>query len=231
MRKQVHHHTPKQLDVVRWTASLGAITAEALALRLGVSSASARGRLSVLQRRGLLSRHKLFVEAPALFTVTRAGLRASEAHGIKRCELSAGGAHHLAVCAMVAAGLELCYPDHRLVGERELRRDERDLGRPLASAAVGWAETGASGVHYPDLVLWPSDAHSLPVAVEVELTIKSPRRLAGICRAWARCRWVAGVLYLVDDPVRPPLERAIEHARASEQVVVVPLNALPQPTD
>jgi hypothetical protein len=226
MRKQVHPPTPEQLDIIRWTASLGAITAEALALRLGISLASARGRLSVAQRRGLLSRKRLLVEAPALFTVTRAGLRAADTRGINPCELSAGGAHHLRVCAAAAAALERCYPDHRLIGERELRRDEHDLGRPLARAALGWTGAGASRSHYPDLVLWPSHAGGLPVAVEVELTVKGPERLAEICRAWARCRWVAGVLYLATDPVQRPLERAIEKARAWEQVVVVPLNAL-----
>lgn len=227
MRKQVHPLTAEQLDIVRWTASLGAVTAEALALRLGVSTVSARGRLSVLQRRGLLSRQKLLVDAPALFTVTGAGLRAVDARGIKRCVPSAGGANHLTVCAVVAAALERCYPDYRLIGERELRRDERDRGRPLASAAFGWTATGAGRSHYPDLVLSPSDGDGLPVAVEVELTIKGPGRLAEICRAWARCRHVAGVLYLATDLVQRPLERAIEETRASEQVVVVPLNALP----
>jgi hypothetical protein len=229
MRK-VHPLTSEQLDIVRWTASLGAVTAEALALRLGASTASARGRLGVLERRELLSRQKLLVEAPPLFTVTPRGLRAVGARGIKRCELSPGTAHHLTVCAVVAAALERCYPDHRLVGERELRRDERELGRPLASAVLGWSQTRRQ-IHYPDLVLWPNDASALPVAVEVELTIKSSQRLAQICRAWARCREVAGVLYLATDPVKPPLERAIEQARAWEQVVVVALGALPQATN
>lgn len=216
--------TPEQIDLMYWTASLGAITAEALALRMGVTPASARGRLSAAVRRGLLTRRRLLVDAPTLYTITRAGLRACGAYGIDPCRLSAGGAHHAIVCAEVAAALELGYPDHRVVGERELRRDERDLGRPLASARLA-----ANRLHYPDLVLWPPAPGALPVAVEVELTIKAPRRLANICRAWARCPAVSGVLYLAPNHVERALERAIEKAHAHERVVVLPLAALPSP--
>jgi hypothetical protein len=226
MRKQDRLLTPEQLDIVRWTASLGAVTAEALALRLGVSLASARSRLSVAQRRGLLSRERLLAGASPLFTVTRAGLRAADVRGIGPSGVSAGGANHLMVCAVAAAALERCYPDHRLVGERELHRDERECGHSLASVVLGSAGSGASRSHHPDLVLWPGGAGGLPVAVEVELTVKASRRLEEICRAWARCRSVVGVLYLATDSVQRALERAIEEARAWEQIVVVPLDRL-----
>ena len=83
------------------------------------------------------------------------------------------------------------------MGERELRREERERGAPLASAQLGSGPDGGPLLHRPDLVLWPNtSADPLPVAVEVELTVKAPRRLLEICRAWARCRAVAGVLYL-----------------------------------
>jgi hypothetical protein len=137
---------------------------------------------------------------------------------------------HLIVCARVAAAMERCYPDHRVLGERELRRDERERGVLLASARLGAGPDGAQLLHRPDLVLWPTGADGgLPVAVEVELTIKSPRRLADICRAWARCRCVAGVLYLAAPRVEHALERALERADAGERIVVVPLDALPRP--
>ena len=61
----------------------------------------------------------------------------------------------------------------------------------------------------------------------MELTIKAPRRLVEICRAWARCRTVAGVLYLAPADVERALSRAVAEARACEEVIVVPLSALP----
>jgi hypothetical protein len=226
MSRQDHPPTPEQLDVVCWTASLGAVTAEALALRLGVTTRSAQARLGAACRRGLLTSERPLASAPALYNVTRAGLRTSGIRGIRPCRIADGSARHLIMCAEVAATLERCYPDQRLVGERELRRDERERGQPLASALLGWVGPEASRKHCPDLVLWPADTDGAPVAVEVELTVKSPRRLVEICRAWARCRTVAGVLYIAPENVQRALSRAIAEARASEQIVVVPLSSL-----
>jgi len=228
MSKQTHIPTPQQVQLVRWTASLGAVTAEAAAHRLGVSVPSARARLAVAQRCNLLARERPLAGRPALFTLTRAGQRACDARGIQVCRVSPSNANHLIACAAAAAALEHAYPDHRLVGERELRRDERDHRGPLASAQIGASHASYSHLHRPDLVLWPSaSVGGLPVAVEVELTVTAPRRLAEICRAWARCRTGAGVLYLALPTVERALSRAVVEARAREQVTVVPLLALP----
>jgi hypothetical protein len=228
MSRHDHPPTPEQIEIVRWAASLGAITAEALALRLDITPASARARLAVAQRRGLLARDRPLTGGSALFTVTRPGLRACGTRGIDPCRIAPTCAHHLTVCAGAAAVLERCYCDHRLMGERELRRDERERGRPLASAQLGSRYGWEGRLHRPDLVLWPRVPHGgLPVAVEVELTVKAPRRLVEICRAWARCRAVAGVLYLAPAVVGRALTRAIAETRASEQIAVVPLDALP----
>lgn len=219
--------TPEQEEIVRWTASLGAITAEALAHRRAVSVASARARLVAAQRAGLLSRKRPLAERPSLFSATRAGLRACGARGMQSCDIKEGTANHLIECASVAAALERCYPDHRLVGEHELRRDERENGSLLASAQLGWAQTPDKGRHRADLVLWPNAVDELPVAVEVELTVKAHKRLVEICRAWARSRTVAGVLYFAPAKVERALLRAIEEAQASERIVVLPLSSLP----
>jgi hypothetical protein len=214
--------------LLRWAASLGAVTAEALAHRQQLSLASARARLQAAVRLGLLDRTRPLTGEPALYRPTRAGLRACGMQGLATCRISATNAHHLIVCAEVAAALERCYPDHRLAGERELRREEAAQGRPLASAAMGFAGHPNGQVHRPDLVMWaPREAHGLPVAVEVELTLKAPRRLERICRAWARCREVSGVLYLCPGPVCAAVERAIERAGASERVVALTLERLP----
>ncbi len=227
MSRQNHPPTLEQIELVRWAASLGAVTAEALALRDGVSFASARARLAVARRRGLLSRDRPLAGRPALFTTTRVGLRACGARGIQACRVSPTSAHHLITCAAVAAALERCYPDHRVAGERELRRDEREHGLPLASGRLAGAHTDGSALHRPDLVLWPNARdRGLPVVVEVELTVKAPRRLVEICRAWARCRTVAGVLYIAPTKVERALSRAVAEACASELVVVLPLSSL-----
>ena len=142
--------------------------------------------------------------------------------------MSVSAAPHAIACAEAAAALERAYPDHDVTGERELRRDEREAAAPLASASLGRGPTGAPLLHRPDLVLWPrGTSEVLPVVVEVELTIKAPTRLLDICRAWARCRCVAGTLYLAAPEVQRPLTRAIERAQAGERIALVGLDALP----
>ncbi len=90
--------------------------------------------------------------------------------------------------------LERRYPGHLVSAERELLRDERAFGGRLASARMSWRSRWGDS-HRPDLVVWSVTDGAAPVAVEVELTPKAPARLVEICRAWARCRHVAGVLY------------------------------------
>lgn len=220
--------SPERVALMQWTARMGAITARALAIRQCTSEASARARLRKAERAGLLARSRPLAGQPALFTLTRSGMRSCGLRGLDPCRVSASGAGHLIVCAAVAAALERCYPDHRVLGERELRRDERELGIPLASARMGDGSHGEPLLHRPDLVLWPQEpAAGLPVAVEVELTIKAPRRLTDICRAWARCRTVAGVLYIAPAEVARALERAIARADAQTAIVVVGPEKLP----
>lgn len=219
--------SPECLATVEWTARMGAVTAEALAERMGTTVGVARARLLAAARKRLVLYRRPLTGQPALYTVTAAGARTCGVQGLDPCRVTASNARHLIECARVAATLERCYPDHRVDGERELRRDEREHGRELASARIGAGASGAPLLHRPDLILWPLSAESgLPVAVEVELTVKAPRRLADICRAWARCRCVSGVLYLASPQVEPVLARAIERAHAGDRVAVVPLAAL-----
>jgi hypothetical protein len=234
--------SPERVALLQWTARIGAVTAEALADRRGTTLASAHAQLLAAERARLLSRRRPLAEQPSLYTITRAGLQACGLLGLDPCRVSASNALHLITCAWVAGALARCYPDHRVLGERELRHDERAHGTQLASARLGTAPDGGPLLHRPDLVLWPDGprpAHGrssmpcasvlgLPVAVEVELTVKAPRRLADICRAWARCRCVAGALYLVAPEVERAVRRAIDAARAHERVVAVPLATLPR---
>ena len=175
---------------MQWTARMGAVTAEALAIRQDTTLASARGRLQAAERAGLLTRQRPLAEQPALYTADASGparVRPARAGSVPRERRQRRAPDRV---RRVAAALERCYPDHRVLGERELRRDERELGVPLASARLGVGPHGGPLLHRPDLVALARgpDADGLPVAVEVELTVKAPRRLTDICRAWARCR-------------------------------------------
>jgi hypothetical protein len=213
----------QRLALLQWTARVGAVTPDALAYLERGSLASARSRLGRLTRERMLVRRRLLVGEPSLYTITRAGLRYAELPWVEPCRVSIAGASHTLAIARAAAALQRCYPDHEVIGERELRRRERVLGRPLASTLL--ARRGESGMHRPDLVLVPPADEQLPVAVEVELTLKAPRRLVEICRAWSFSRDIAGVVYLAPAGVRRALDRAIASTGA-ERIVVLPLDSL-----
>lgn len=223
--------SPRQLELLRWVVRLGAVTDEALALREGSTRTAARSRLSAATRAGLLSRERVLAQGPALYVANSAGIRASQLRGLEPCRVSASGAAHAIACALTAAALEHAYPDHEVMGERELRLAEREARRPLASAVLGERREGGALLHRPDLVLWPrEDPGGAPVAVEVELTVKAPRRLQEICRGWGRSRCVAGTVYLASAEAIRPLARAIERAGAGERVALVPIASLPTTT-
>ena len=84
-------------------------------------------------------------------------------------------------------------------------------------------------------MVWPqdgSDAPPLPVAVEVELTIKAKAELVANVRAWARCRRVEAVIYFAETrAIEEKLLDAIERCKAERRVVVNPLREIlvPQP--
>jgi hypothetical protein len=218
---------PPRVVLLQWTVRMGAVTAEALARREQASVGSARARLRAAERDGLLSRSRPLAGRPALYTATRAGLRAAGVRGLAPFRIGPANARHAIVCAEVAAALRRVYPDHDVVGERELRFEEHERTAALASAVLGTVAVagGRPSLHRPDLVLC-SRAGALPVAVEVELTVKAPRRLRAICHAWARSRCVAGVLYVAPADVQRPLRHAIAAAAAQERITVLELAAL-----
>jgi len=218
-------HSPARLAMLQWAARLGAVTAPALAQRDGCPVASARGRLQAAQRIGLLAASRPLTGVPTLYVPTRAGLLAAGSQPEETSSITASNAAHTATCAAVAAALERLYPDQLLTGERSLRRQEREHRGALASAPLRSGIRG-SQLHRPDLVLWPADRQCQPLAVEVELTVKAPLRLLEICRAWARCRCVSGVLYVISPEVERPLGRAIDRARARDRIAVLGLDAV-----
>jgi hypothetical protein len=93
---------------------------------------------------------------------------------------------------------------------------------PGLDIRIGVDASGRALLHRPDLTLRQQSGPM--VAVEVELTVKAPRRLRAICLAWARSRAVAGVMYFVSPPVRAPLERALDAVRAADRIAVVELS-------
>jgi hypothetical protein len=244
----------RQAELIAWTAGYGAVTTEALAEREQVSATVANGRLDEAVQRGLLKRESVLVGYTALYTVTSAGrnLARKYAHageyvypkGLRTPAVSIKEVRHMIACAGVRAAMERRYPDHRVSGELELCRDEREQKRRLATVEI--RGIGRRRSHSPDMVIWPPATPDvpatpevpatpdtmLPVALEVELTIKAKAELIANCRAWARCRYVEAVIYFAETrSIEEKLLDAIEECRGEERIVVNPLREIlnPQP--
>jgi len=229
----------QQARTIAWATALGAITAEALAERDDLSTDVASEQLDEIVGLELLERHSVLVGYPDLYTATIAGRRVARKHaeaggytypeGLRTARVTIKEARHTIACASVAAALERRYPDYRVIGERELHRDEREQKRRLASVDV--RRHGETRSHFPDVVLWPPgepDAPPpLPVAVEVELTMKSKEELVAICRAWARARHIEAALYFAETvKVEERLLDTIEELKADDMIVVNPLSEI-----
>jgi hypothetical protein len=227
--------------MLAWVNLLGAITPEALAVRDGLSAAVARDRLDEAVELGFLDRHSVLVGYSEIYATTGAGRRLARRHadaggysypeGVRASRVTIKETRHTIACASVVAALERRYPDHRIIAERELHREERLHGRRLASVDV--RRRGAMQSHYPDVVIWPpappGERPPPPIAVEVELTVKWKEDLATICRGWARGHHLGGVVYYAETPkIEEKLLEAIEAVQAQEMIVVNPLSEIVQ---
>jgi hypothetical protein len=108
---------------------------------------------------------------------------------------------------------------------------EEPAGSQAPAASSGADTSGESDA--PDTSdVDTSDAPPLPVAVEVELTIKAKAELVANVRAWARCRRVEAVIYFAETrAIEQKLLDAIDQCKAERRVVVNPLREIldPQP--
>jgi hypothetical protein len=217
-----------QPAILDWIARIGAAAAADVAARFELSPAQARARLQAAQRAGTLEAVRLLHGQAALHVATPAGLRAAGLAELRPCRVSPAGFAHLREVARTAVALERAFPELAVVGERELRRWESDSARPIASADVGRGPDGLPARHRPDLVLWPAAQVGQPgpagVAIEVELTVKAPRRLALIVRGWARTRLVGAVVYYATPAAARAVRRAVDEQQAHEIVHVLPID-------
>lgn len=203
--------------LVGFAGLLGAVSVEQVMVAFGVGRTAAYRRVAACIDQGLLERLALLREEPSLLRATRAGLRYAGLD-MRVAAISPGTVDHWLRSTSTALLLGDLLGFDRLLTERELRHREQADARPLYSAKVGELPSGAPRLHRPDLAI---TGFERPVAVEVELTPKAPRRLEALLRAWRRAGWVEGVLYLCEPGVtRRGVERAARRVRTEERVAI-----------
>lgn len=213
-------HTERDQEIVTWIGRLGAAGAEHVMERFQMGRSWAYARLSDLVAGGLLEQHALLYRQPGLYVATAEGLRWCGLQRLGVYRMGAGGFVHAREVA-AALALERGFPARPVLSEREIRVQERAEGQPVASAKLAELPSGRAFLHRPDLaVVSPGEP---VVAVEVELSQKAPRRLAAICRGWARARHIEAVYYLAPPAVARAVQHAIEEVRAHERIHVIAL--------
>jgi hypothetical protein len=210
---------PAAAAISDWLARIGAASVIELAAACGLSERVVAARLRRCELAGLTHSARLLHGQPALHALSARGLRAAGRAELEPVTFSASGFAHTLALARVALALERA--GTRVSGERELRAFERLEGRALASAEVGMARDGGVALHRPDLVCWGGQR---PIAIEVELTVKAPERLATIIRGWARSRLVERVVYYATPAAERALARAVRSESAEGRVVVIELD-------
>jgi len=212
--------TKKDAEIVGWIGRIGAAGAEHVMRRFQMGQSWAYTRLSRLVASGLLEHRTLLYREPGLYVATAEALRWCGLDRLGVYQVGPGGFEHARHVAAAAAALHRGFSGWEILSERELRVQESDCDELVASAKVGERPGGRAALHRPDLALISPEGRAL--AIEIELSIKAPRRLAAICRGWARARHVSHVYYLADAAPARAVTRAIAETRAEDRITVLP---------
>jgi hypothetical protein len=213
--------TEKDAEIVGWVGRLGAAGAEHVMARFGMGRSWAYSRLGRLVADGLLEQKTLLYRKPGLYVASAEGLRWCGLGRLGVYRVGPGGFQHAHEVATAAVALHGCLPGWEVVSEREIRAAESDTGELLASVRVGELPGGRPALHRPDLAVISPEGRAL--AIEVELSVKAPRRLAGICRGYARARHIERVYYLAAPAPARAVSRAVDETRAQDRVSVLAL--------
>jgi hypothetical protein len=188
--------------------------ANQVARLLGVSVGSAQWRLRRLGSAGYLTSDRLYADQPKHYVIKPRGLAAIGSRLSAPRMDQMNYRHDVGMAWVWLAARSGAFGELTAMhSERAMRSDDgraaaEDAHQPARSGAgerfgiktAGWGPHGGEQLHYPDLLLETATRHR--VAVELELSGKSTRRLEKIIGRYVSERRIDAVLYLVDDDRR-----------------------------
>lgn len=155
----------RDLELLAWSAEQYAARVDQLAGLIGCGPRTVQRALARLRAQGLIETFRMLADQPAWVTPTVRGLRAcGSPYGVWRPRLSLIA--HVAAVNDARLHVQARDPQAQWISERLLAKQRSDSRR-----------------HLPDAIVL-SDGRR--VAIEVELTVKSRRRLEGILDQLAR---------------------------------------------
>jgi hypothetical protein len=168
----------RERELVRLIGRHGAMAMDQVMQALGTGRSVTYRRFSRLEDAGLVER-LVIPGVGSVLHATRDGIRFAGLP-LPVASVSAGNVEHTLRCASVAIRLGSYYGHDSVLTEREIIAAEALEETPIASTEVG-EYRGRPKMHRADLAVLREQG---TLAIEVELTPKSPRRLEGIVRAW-----------------------------------------------
>jgi hypothetical protein len=189
----------------------------------GSSPAAAAQRLRRLTRRGYL-RHRRELIGPGCYLIDRAGLRAIRSDLPRPRDLELATYRHDVGLGWIwlAAHAGVFGAPGEVISERRMRSHDRRRElwvKPLGVRLGGTGPRGGERRHYPDLLLITISGER--VAIELELTTKTPRRREEILGGYAVESRIDAVLYLVESKPAGRAIAASAHAAGIAQMVEV----------
>ncbi len=206
-------------ELVRFVGRHGLVAMDHVMAALGVGRTAAYRRVGTCVDAGLLERIDLLRTQPGTLRATRDGLRYAGL-GLPLAQISPGAVDHLLRCASTAQLLGEHHGHDRIRTEREIVLAEQIAGKALASADLG-ERKGKTRLHRPDLAVLTNAG---TIAIEVELTPKTPARLCALIRAW---RWAIGAgpvsevhYHCAPGQTRTAVERAVFKVKAEGFIAI-----------
>lgn len=197
-------------EVLRWVNGFGFTSAEQIRTFMNIGSTAAYVRVKKLVEGGYLTRERIFHGQARIHKVTKKGVIASGDSVLPLGYVNLGTFRH--DCKLVDLGLMLeretggCF-----VPERRLRHDE------------GLSGIGNQG-HVPDGYLYIGN--DKPVAIELELSVKSRARIESIIEGYGGNLGVKEVWYYTDQIA---VERVLE--KAARGFSFIKIKKLPAASD
>jgi hypothetical protein len=158
----------------------------------------------------LLARQELLSSEPSLLCATSRGLRYAGLR-LRPAKVSLSSVDHRLRSASLAQLLSEEFSSDQILSERELIHAERLAGGPRFSSLLP-----NNRLHRPDLAI---QTPTQTIAIELELSAKSPQRLASILSAWTEATWISEVRYYVKPGIaRRAVERALANTNSSHLI-------------
>jgi hypothetical protein len=196
------------------------LPAQAAAL-LGIPAPLARTRLGELTDAGYLIAEAVLAGQPVAYRSTRLGRQAVGSE-LRPLRISLTNYWHDVGAAWLwlAARSGAFGPMREVVAERVMRsRDAKGRDDPFGVRLGGRGQDGRERLHYPDLLMVDRDGRR--IAIELEITSKSPEKRERILAGYAADPRIDKVLYVVYTPqVARALCASVSHLGMSSLVAI-----------